>query len=204
MNEVNINDDRATIYFGQIVESYLKSHYTKEHEEIVILCIGTDRCTGDALGPLTGYKLERRIRGFENVYLHGTLEDPVHAKNLEETLNSIQSSYKKPFIIAIDACLGNMNRIGCIKISEGPLKPGAGVKKELPAVGDIHILGIVNLGGFMEFMMLQNTRLDLVMKMAEGISKGIEYGLWKRKKERENKLYIQKETGLLDPVYLKN
>ncbi len=30
----------------------------KDNRDIVILCIGTDRSTGDSLGPLVGYKLK--------------------------------------------------------------------------------------------------------------------------------------------------
>ena len=52
-----------------------------------------------------------------------------------------------------------------------PSKPGAAMNKKLPAVGDLHIHGIVNLNGFMEFFVLQNTRLSLVMKMADVIAK---------------------------------
>ncbi|MDQ0659408.1 putative sporulation protein YyaC [Paenibacillus sp. W2I17] len=55
----------------------------------------------------------------------------------------------------------------------GPLKPGAGVNKELPPVGDIHLTGIVNVGGFMEYFVLQNTRLSLVMRMSEIISSSL-------------------------------
>ncbi|MNE77605.1 hypothetical protein D3C80_1739330 [compost metagenome] len=36
-------------------------------------------------------------------------------------------------------------------------------------MGDISIYGIVNVGGFMEYMVLQNTRLSLVMRMADEI-----------------------------------
>ncbi|SHJ77515.1 spore protease YyaC [Tepidibacter formicigenes] len=203
MNEVNINNNNSSVYFGQILEKYISEHYTSNYEEIIILCIGTDRCTGDSLGPLTGHKLERRIKGYSNVYLHGTLDEPVHAKNLEETIKLINNSYKKPFIIAIDACLGDINRVGCIKVSNGPLKPGAGVNKNLPPIGDINILGIVNLAGFMEFMILQNTRLQVVMKMADDISRGIEYALWKTIKDIKSKEYINEEYREADIRYLK-
>ena len=67
------------------------------------------------------------------------------------------------------------------------IKPGAGVKKNLPPVGDMHITGIVNLGGFMEYIVLQNTRLSLVMNMAETISSAVYFGLWKFQKESEKK-----------------
>ncbi|MGB4008573.1 MAG: DUF1256 domain-containing protein, partial [Bacillota bacterium] len=36
-----------------------------------------------------------------------------------------------------------------------------------------HITGIVNVGGFMEYLVLQNTRLSLVIRMAEAIAGGI-------------------------------
>jgi len=44
------------------------------------------------------------------------------------------------------------------------------VNKDLPPVGDIHMTGIVNVGGFMEYFVLQNTRLNLVVKMADIIA----------------------------------
>lgn len=53
------------------------------------------------------------------------------------------------------------------------LHPGAAVHKNLPKVGDIHITGIVNVGGSMEFYVLQNTRLHLVMSMADSIAQSI-------------------------------
>jgi len=43
----------------------------------------------------------------------------------------------------------------------------------LPPVGDMHITGIVNVGGFMEYFVLQNTRLSLVMKMSHIIAEAI-------------------------------
>mgnify|MGYP000864393704 CR=1 FL=1 len=142
--------------------------------DIVIVCIGTDRSTGDALGPLTGSKL-RTLHFYPHVY--GTLEDPVHATNLPETMLSINSKYSVPYIIAIDACLGKLENVGCISVGRGSLKPGAAVNKNLPAVGDAYVTGIVNVGGFMEHMVLQSTRLNLVVKMADVIAYSLAYGL---------------------------
>ncbi|WP_099192004.1 spore protease YyaC [Tepidibacter mesophilus] len=178
MNEINIKDNNAYIHFPNILKSYIKENYKEDHKEIIILCIGTDRCTGDSLGPLIGYKLQNKINKYKEIYIHGTLEEPVHAKNLDDTIEYINKNYENPFIIAIDACLGASDRIGCIKVSNGALRPGAGVNKKLPSVGDINILGIVNVAGFMEFMVLQNTRLQLIMKMSDFISRGIDHALW--------------------------
>lgn len=43
----------------------------------------------------------------------------------------------------------------------------------------MHIVGIVNISGFMEYIILQNTRLSLVMRMADTISSGIHFNIWK-------------------------
>lgn len=142
-----------------------------EIDAVVLLCIGTDRSTGDCLGPLVGSQLSREHQEFFHIY--GTLDHPVHAANLQENIDTIKQKYKRPFIVAIDACLGSPDNIGCINICDGPLQPGAGVNKSLPPVGDIYITGIVNVGGFMEYLVLQNTRLNLVMKMSYTLVQGL-------------------------------
>jgi putative sporulation protein YyaC len=135
---------------------------------IVVVCVGTDRSTGDSLGPLVGTVLAREDSPHFDLY--GTLDDPVHAMNLGETLLKISRTSRHPFVIAVDACLGQVSSVGCIQLGMGPVRPGAGVNKELPPVGDIHMTGIVNVGGFMEYFVLQNTRLNLVMKMSDIIA----------------------------------
>lgn len=152
--------------------------YKSDRDPVIVLCIGTDRSTGDCLGPLVGHKLSA-MHNNNRFLVYGTLDNPVHAKNLKETLAEIRDLYTNPFTIAVDASLGTMERIGHITIAEGPLRPGAGVKKTLPSVGDMHVSGIVNFGGFMEYLILQNTRLSLVMKMANIISSGIHYSFRK-------------------------
>lgn len=145
----------------------------------VILCIGTDRSTGDCLGPLVGDKLTRNFL-MNHVSIFGTLSNPVHAKNLEESVSRIYDEIQSPFIIAIDASLGKSENVGKINIIRGPLFPGAGVNKNLKPVGDISITGIVNISGFMEYIVLQNTRLSLVMQMAEVISLSLYMSMRKR------------------------
>lgn len=138
---------------------------------IVFVCIGTDRSTGDSLGPLVGSLLEeKKLHSF---FVYGTLDEPIHAVNLADKLREINTIHANPYVIGIDACLGRVKNVGIIQVGNGPVKPGAGVNKDLPAVGDIHITGIVNVSGFMEFFVLQNTRLNLVMKMAKTIALGI-------------------------------
>lgn len=156
-------------------------------QPVVVICIGTDRSTGDSLGPLVGMKLKRR---FPNNHIFGTLESPVHALNLEDTIKKVESTFHDPFIIGIDACLGKLSSIGIISASDGPVKPGAGVNKQLPPVGDMHITGIVNVSGFMQHIVLQNTRLHLVMSMADFIADSLFLSLYRR----ESIQFVQTKT----------
>ena len=149
----------------------------KSDRPIIILCIGTDRSTGDSLGPLIGEKLKFLVR--ENVFLFGNLEYPVHAKNLSEFLEKIKTDFRNPYIIAVDACLGSIESVGHVIIQQKPLSPGAAMNKNLPKVGDLSITGIVNISGALDFMVLQNTRLHTVMKLADAISKGIYHSIIK-------------------------
>lgn len=165
--KVSHTDPNAT----HLISNRLAELLPHQEEPIVIVCVGTDRSTGDALGPLVGTALQKH--GSPYYELLGTLEEPVHAMNLAETIQSLNSRYTRPFVIGIDACLGQVSSIGSIQISPGPLHPGAGVNKTLPPIGDMHITGIVNVGGFMEYFVLQNTRLSLVMQMADLIASSL-------------------------------
>ncbi len=168
-SRVHIDHPTAGMIFQNNLSCFLSRLYD-QLTPFVILCIGTDRSTGDCLGPLIGSKLENATLPCG---VYGTLDQPVHAVNLQETIEEIYNKYQNPFILAIDACLGRTESVGFISIKEGSLQPGTGVNKTLPAVGNLQVIGIVNVGGFMEYMVLQNTRLSLVMKMANIISEGI-------------------------------
>lgn len=148
----------------------------KMENKIDIVCVGTDRSTGDSLGPFVGTALlEKQNNGLlpSTINVHGTINHPVHALNLEETVQKIGLSGNNRTVIAIDACLGQTRSIGYISLKQGPLQPGTGVNKDLPTLGDYHIIGVVNVAGFMEHVVLQNTRLSLVMQMAEVITEGL-------------------------------
>ena len=174
---INVEEKNHLSLFCEQLFDYLSTYLPRHNHELVIVCIGTDRATGDSLGPLVGYKLHELP--YDKVTLYGTLDQPVHAKNLEDTLVTILEQHPNALIMAIDACLGAAQNVGCLTLGEGSIKPGAGVKKELPPVGHIHITGIVNFSSLMNMVILQNTRLSLVMKMADTISSGIKYCLWR-------------------------
>ncbi|CAH0119194.1 spore protease YyaC [Paenibacillus sp. CECT 9249] len=132
-------------------------------EDIVFVCIGTDRSTGDALGPLVGTYLEQR--GFPHVI--GTLASPCDASNLEDRLSAIPTG---KVTIAVDACLGHPSSVGSFLVSEEPLRPAESVGGNLPAVGRYSVAGVVNANGPKAYWTLQATSLYHVMQMAEQIA----------------------------------
>ena len=72
-----VADFEAEKFAGRLLLLLMEELRAKRKSEIVFLCIGTDRSTGDSLGPLIGYKLKEK--GIRNARIMGTLDHPVHA-----------------------------------------------------------------------------------------------------------------------------
>ncbi len=160
----------ALTTFTQVLGSLL-TKLQNYHTQLIILCIGSDRSTGDSLGPLVGSVLQEFP--LHNITVLGTLSQPVHALNLPDTRELLSNHYKTAAILAIDACLGQKSKVGCLEIGKGSIYPGAAVKKSIPPIGDLFITGIVNVGGYMEPLILQNTRLGIVFPLAKFIGLGV-------------------------------
>ena len=59
----------------QEIASFLNKcilHYPGKWSELVFLCIGSDRVTGDCLGPYIGHQLTKRL-DVHDIYIYGTL-----------------------------------------------------------------------------------------------------------------------------------
>ncbi len=180
---MSAKDSRNIYYFNSDrnfkAEDFAKQLHQMIEEEkrrqgkkgVVFLCIGTDRSTGDSLGPLIGYKLRGMKSSSAAVF--GTLERPVHAMNLEEYARLIKNCYHDCLVVAVDASVGNREHVGYLTLGKGSLRPGLGVSKELGAVGDIFITGIVGGCSSYDPLMLQSVRLSVVMRMADCISRSI-------------------------------
>jgi putative sporulation protein YyaC len=100
----------------------------------VVLCIGSDRVTGDCFGPLVGEYLTK----LHNVdaFVYGKLSSPVTALNLTETVRFIKLRHPHSPILAVDSALGREKDKGTFRVFPGGLKPGAATGKTLPSVGD--------------------------------------------------------------------
>jgi putative sporulation protein YyaC len=156
---------------GEQLALFLKAIGKKsgiQPHRLVFVCIGTDRSTGDSLGPLVGSRLVEL--GYPHVI--GTLEEPCDASNMVPRLREIQQGC---IVIAIDACLGQKLSVGMYQVSNQPLAPGKSVGKVLPQVGDYTIAAIVNADGTRQYSVLQTTALYSVLKMADEVTKAIRY-----------------------------
>ena len=160
----------------------------KVYTEISIVCIGTDRSTGDSFGPLTGHMLSQLM--LLDFSLYGTLECPVHALSLPKLMEEL--STEQSLIIAVDAGVGDLGMVGSLGLGYGPVRPGSGLGKSLPSIGDISVTGIVAMGGLAPFIMLQNAPLGLVYNMAEKAFFAIQYAL--RALQLEKKVQMRSET----------
>ena len=121
-------------FAGRLLMMILEGMQEKRKTEILFLCIGTDRSTGDSLGPLIGYKLKEN--GMRNARVLGTLEEPIHAMNLEPCMEQLREKCPDALVVAVDASVGSADHVGYVTLGRGPLKPGLGVSKDLDAVGD--------------------------------------------------------------------
>ena len=144
----------------------LRNHLNSR--DCVFLCIGSDKVTGDCLGPLTGHLLKNILN--INAYVYGTLDMPINALNFSTVKKFIQNKHKKSKIITIDACLGSADDIGKIRVINKPIAAGSAFNKNLEPFGDASILATVNCGTKNDNFSLFSTPLWLVYKLANLIA----------------------------------
>ncbi len=160
---------KVKIHYKDSLGYYTLSNFLKDelNANTIIVCIGTDRCIGDCLGPLIGSMLEEK---FFPLPVYGTIANPIHALNLDSKLSDIKLKHPDSKIIGIDACLGPPNKIGEIQVRDYPINPGKGVGKSLSPVGDISIIGIVDSSDIDEPFTSRNIRLNLILEISKVIT----------------------------------
>ncbi|KEH98354.1 spore protease YyaC [Clostridium botulinum] len=181
MNKVRVHYDDNLSYYD--IAYFLKDYI---NEDTIIVCIGTDRCIGDCLGPLVGTLLD-----FKNfpLKIYGTISNPIHALNIDKKLKEIKKLHPKSNIIGIDACLGDEKNIGEIQARNSPIHPGKGVGKLLPQVGETSIIGIVDSSDKNELFTNRNIRLDLIVNMSKVIVHSLIHSYYLYKVENKNNSY---------------
>ena len=137
----------------------------------IVVCVGSDLVLGDCLGPLVGTFLKAKRL---NSYVYGTLNSPVTAKDVDYASTYLKRLHNSSLVISVDAAVGASDDVGVIKVINRGLKPGLGVNKNLNPIGDVSVIGIVAEKTKNNYNLFNFTRLNLVYKMAQVISIGIE------------------------------
>lgn len=175
------------LVWGALMENVYKNFVTDFNNKIysletrfsdyIFLCIGTDRITGDAFGPLVGKRLKELLKdNYNNVFIKGCLDEPISFLNIDTEIENIYNTYKTPCVIAVDSALARQEDIGKIIVSNEKMELGKGLSKKYSAVGDISIKGVVAKNFKIprqNLNVLQNTSLKLVMDLAEITANGI-------------------------------
>ncbi|UVI31647.1 spore protease YyaC [Paenibacillus spongiae] len=130
-----------------------------DRSSLTVVCIGTDRSTGDSFGPWIGTML--RERGWTNVI--GTLSSPCDADRYERAVAGI---HPEQTVIAIDACLGKPDSVGGFLVKEGQLQPAQATDKRLSPIGHYSIAGVVAPFGARSYWSLQRASLYEIIAMA--------------------------------------
>ncbi len=133
----------------------------------VIMCIGSDRVTGDCLGPIVGQML---IERGADAFVYGNLTRPVTALNLKDSWRHIKRVHPDKKVLAIDSSVGKEADIGKIRVAFGSIAPGSADGKKLPKVGDVSITATVT---DLSKTPLSAVRLGVVYSLARDITERV-------------------------------
>lgn len=150
-----------------------KELYNKNNK--VFLCIGTNKCIGDSLGPRIGEILNEKLYK-NNIYVIGNLRENINYSNIFNTLNKIYNNIDNPYLILIDSALSNKEYVGNIVINKNGMIIGESLKKEKRKIGDIAIKGIVGENkenNIKNFNILNNVEEEVIEKLSNIISSQI-------------------------------
>ena len=150
-----------------------------DRHEYTVMAIGSDRAIGDCIGPIAG-----QLISDAGVPVFGTLRSPVTALNLEHSLTCLKLRRPQGKIIAVDACVGNKEDIGSIKVDIGGIYPAAAMGRKLKKVGDISITAVVAD----KKEALGTVRLGLVYEMAAAIADALKELLGKQQNKTAKSL----------------
>ena len=104
------------------------------------MCIGSEKVSGDMLGPLVGTILKEEY--LLDAYIYGTTTRSVNGLNISKYIRLINNIHKNSLIISIDAAVGRQEEIGTIKLKYEGINAGAalGMNNRINGIG---IVGVV-------------------------------------------------------------
>ena len=114
--------------------------------DYTIVCIGTNRIISDSFGPRVGKKLKQVFNKNENINVYGTMENPIHLKNVEYFLKKMEN---KNQIILIDSAIGRKEDIGNTYVNRGGMEIGKAFNHSIYIPANINIKTVIGAKEYM-------------------------------------------------------
>ncbi len=114
--------------------------------DYTFVCIGTNRIISDSFGPRVGKKLKQVFYKNENINVYGTMENPIHLKNVEYFLKKIEN---KNQIILIDSAIGRKEDIGNTYVNRGGIEIGKAFNHSIYIPANINIKTVIGAKEYM-------------------------------------------------------
>lgn len=135
-------------YIVSLLSNDLKDRMKKyidlyKKENIIILCIGTDKIKMDSYGPIIGSELAQKCLPL-NVKVFGYIGETLNACNLLSFTYENAKELENSLVIVIDCMVSFNSSVGTIVTSNSGIFPGKGIGKNLPYIGDISICGVLS------------------------------------------------------------
>ena len=108
--------------------------------DYTFVCIGTNRIISDSFGPRVGKKLKQVFYKNENINVYGTMENPIHLKNVEYFLKKMEN---KNQIILIDSAIGRKEDIGNTYVNRGGMEIGKAFNHSIYIPANINIKTVI-------------------------------------------------------------
>lgn len=140
-------------------------------KDVVYMCIGTSAVVADSLGPTVGSILQRDMT--KPLFIYGFCASNITALNIYAAYEVIKLFHPDKKVMVIDAAVGEEGEKGKIIYNSFPLVPGAATKKNLCAIGDYSLMGVVAQRGLGDFYDTAAEKKLLVSQMAEVIASAI-------------------------------
>ena len=163
MVEINVNDTNA--------KNILAKHLFSKINDVIVVCIGTEKVVADSLGPRVGSLLnENQVCP---LYIYGLQGANIHAQNLSRAMAVIKLLHPNKQLLVIDAAVGDAKQVGKIQLTYGNIAPGAATNKQLDRVGDMSIVGIVANKDMADFYDNSVEKSILVERLSQFIATAI-------------------------------
>lgn len=160
--ENDCDDEALAPFVGALFRTITEA----DDRQIVIVCFGTTAISGDSLGPQVGSLLRDRYN--VPAFVYGTEERTVNGKNMAQWVDFIRSVHEDALIIAVDASLGQADKVGQIVLRTDGVCPAA-IKGRKNRFGDVGILGVVAESGEDPLMQLMTVSPVYVQDLAHKV-----------------------------------